>query len=163
MTGDKSRAPVRPITCASEEETVRLGRSIGAALRAGDTLFAEGELGAGKTCLIRGVCAGLGYSGRVRSPSFSVVNRYEGRVVIYHVDLYRIPYDSPELEDISRQEPFSGESVALVEWGEKLRRWGVVPSASVRVETAPDEVRRLEVRIEDPDLARRLEGLDLLG
>ncbi len=143
------------ILSSSESDTVRLGASLGKALSCGDVVFAEGELGAGKTCLIRGACAGLGFSGKVRSPSFAVVNQYLGRCRICHMDLYRIPGSSPELEDLSRQECFEGDAVTMIEWGEKLRRWGVSPSVSVRITFREDGGRRIELSFEDGDLARR--------
>jgi tRNA threonylcarbamoyl adenosine modification protein YjeE len=152
-SGGRERPAV--VVCPSEDDTVRLGASIGSALRGGDVIFADGELGAGKTCLIRGICAGLGFSGAVRSPSFAVVNEYSGRCRICHVDLYRIPESSPELEDLSRGDCFEGETVTMIEWGEKLRRWGVRPSASVRLILLPDGGRRVELTFEDRDLARR--------
>lgn len=160
MSGSVESAGARfPLASNSDEETGRIGESLGAALRPGDVLFAEGPLGAGKTCLIRGICAGLGYSGRVRSPSFAVVCRYEGATTVYHVDLYRIPGESPELEDLSRQEYFSGDAVTLVEWGEKLRIWGVAPSVLVEIQPEGGDARRLEVVAYDTELAVRLKDL----
>lgn len=144
----------------SEDDTVRLGRSIGIALRGGDVVFAEGPLGAGKTCLIRGICAGLGFTGKVRSPSFAVMNRYEGRTPIFHVDLYRIPEGSAELEDLSRQEYFSGEAVTLIEWGEKLGRWGVKPYARVLISVGDGDRRHVELEVEDSATALRLRGME---
>ncbi len=150
------------VRCRTEHDTVRLGRSLAATLGRGDALFAEGELGAGKTCLIRGVCAGLGYTGTVRSPSFAVVSRYEGRCKIYHVDLYRIPESSPELEDLSRQECFADDAVTLVEWGGKLRRWGVEPSVSAVVRVEGDDGRLVAISFESENTARRAKDAGLL-
>jgi tRNA threonylcarbamoyladenosine biosynthesis protein TsaE len=144
------------LTSGSDEETLRLGESLGAALRGGDVLFAQGPLGAGKTCLIRGICAGLGFRGRVRSPSFAVACRYECRLTVYHVDLYRIPEDSPELEDLSRQEYFSDDVVTLIEWGEKLRPWGVEPSLVVNIEPGDGDKRHMQVTVYDSALAARV-------
>jgi len=144
---------------ASETETTRLGQALGGVLKGGDVAFAEGPLGAGKTCLIRGICTGLGFNGRVRSPSFAVVNQYDGRCRIYHVDLYRIPPDSPELEDLSRQEYFSDDAVTLVEWGEKLASWGVDPALNIRIHIGEGERRRIEIEAADPVLAERVREL----
>jgi tRNA threonylcarbamoyladenosine biosynthesis protein TsaE len=139
----------------SDEETSRIGGSMGGALRGGDVLFVEGPLGAGKTCLIRGICHGLGFRGKVRSPSFALVCKYDCRPVIYHVDLYRISGESPELEDLSRQEYFSEDAVTLIEWGDKLEEWGVSPSA--RVNMTPDsDTRHIELLVYDSDLEDRL-------
>jgi len=144
---------------SSESDTLRLGRALGGILRGGDVVFTEGSLGVGKTCLIKGICAGLGFDGRVRSPSFAVVNQYAGRCGIYHVDLYRIPDDSPELEDLSRQEYFSDDVVTLVEWGEKLASWGVKPALNVRMRIGEGERRLIDIEAADPEPARRIRAL----
>ena len=81
----------RHLVSKSEAETVRLGRSLAAELQAGDVVLLEGVLGAGKTALARGIAAGLGVpEEEVRSPTFTLVNPYQGRLPVYHVDLYRI-------------------------------------------------------------------------
>ena len=102
-----------------------------------------------------GASAAACFSGRVRSPSFAVVNEYRGRRRIYHMDLYRIPESSPELEDLSRQDIFCGDAITLVEWGEKLRRWGVSPAVSVKIHVGENEERRLEISFESAELASR--------
>lgn len=158
--GGESERPTRSFDSMSEDDTLRLGRSVGSALRGGDVMFVEGPLGAGKTCLIRGICAGLGFAGRVRSPSFAVVNRYDGSPRIFHMDLYRIPESSVELEDLSRQEYFSADAVTLIEWGEKLRRWGVAPSALALIAVTEGERRRIELAVEDKETALRLRAIE---
>jgi len=147
------------LVAETEEDTFDCGRRFAAALRPGDVVFVEGRLGAGKTCFVRGVCAGLGYEGKVRSPSYTIVNKYAGRVAVYHVDLYRIPGDSAELEDLSRDECFSQRAVTLVEWGEKMRAFGVVPRFTVRVEIGGNDVRRLRFRKETGGEGPCLEGV----
>ena len=161
MTADQGAqgGPSSSFVSSSESDTLRLGRSLGGILRKGDVVFTEGPLGVGKTCLIRGVCAGLGFDGRVRSPSFAVVNQYVGKCGIYHVDLYRIPAGSPELEDLSRQEYFSDEVVTLVEWGEKLGSWGVKPALNVKMRIGEDERRLIDIEAADPGLAKRVKAL----
>jgi tRNA threonylcarbamoyladenosine biosynthesis protein TsaE len=151
-----SRGLRSSLVSPSEEETLRLGEALGGRLNEGDVVFTGGSLGVGKTCIIRGICAGLGFAGRVRSPSFAVVNQYDGRCRIYHVDLYRISSDSPELEDLSRQEYFSDDVVTLVEWGEKLVPWGVSPAITVRMQIREDERRLIELEARDDGVAKRI-------
>ncbi len=105
----------------SPADTQSLGERIGQHLKAGDTILLFGELGAGKTTLTQGIARGLGVSKKeyVRSPSFTLVNEYSGRVPVFHIDLYRID-SSHELEDLGLEETFSGKGVAIVEWAEKL-------------------------------------------
>lgn len=100
---------------SSAAETEGLGERIGAELEAGDVVLVTGEVGAGKTTLIRGACRALGVSERVTSPTFTIGQRYAGRVPVSHLDLYR-------LEDIGAEDPallddyLDGDSVAFVEW-----------------------------------------------
>lgn len=111
----------KSLTTHSPVDTQNLGERIGRHLKAGDTIFLFGELGAGKTTLTQGIARGLGVSKKeyVRSPSFTLVNEYSGRVPVYHIDLYRID-SSDELENLGLEEIFSGQGVAIVEWAEKL-------------------------------------------
>ena len=116
-----SRAPVTTAgdvrETASPEETERLGETLAGSLAAGDVLLLLGPLGAGKTCLVAGLARGLGCQGRVRSPSFTLVNEYSGRVPLFHLDLYRL--EGPEAEDLGLEERLE-RGVLAVEWGERL-------------------------------------------
>ncbi len=108
-------------TTHTSEETLNLGKRIGQHLEAGDIVFLFGDLGAGKTTLTQGMARGLGVSGDeyVRSPTFTLVNEYQGKVPVYHVDLYRIG-SSLELENLGLEEILSGGGVSIIEWAEKL-------------------------------------------
>jgi tRNA threonylcarbamoyladenosine biosynthesis protein TsaE len=105
----------------SASDTLILGEKIGRHLEAGDIVFLFGDLGAGKTTLTQGIARGLGVAKEeyVRSPTFTLVNQYKGKVPVFHIDLYRIA-SSHELEDLGLQEVFSGEGISIVEWAEKL-------------------------------------------
>src|SRR5438093_1183269 len=75
----------------SAAETIAFGRALAGRLRAGDVVALSGELGAGKTCLVRGIAAGLGIAQNVTSPTFTIIHEYRsGRLPLYHVDLYRL-------------------------------------------------------------------------
>lgn len=93
----------------------------------------EGQLGSGKTVVIQGAAGGLGFEGYVTSPTFVIVNEYEGRLPILHVDLYRI-VDSRELEDIGYREIFFCDGVALVEWADRAPE--LLPPDRLRVRIA---------------------------
>ena len=105
----------------SASDTLILGEKIGKHLEAGDIVFLFGDLGAGKTTLTQGIARGLGVAREeyVRSPTFTLVNQYQGKVPVYHIDLYRIA-SSHELEDLGLEEVFSSEGISIVEWAEKL-------------------------------------------
>ncbi len=105
----------------SPNDTLSLGEKIGRHLEAGDIVFLFGDLGAGKTTLTQGIARGLGVAKEeyVRSPSFTLVNQYRGKIPLFHIDLYRIA-SSLELEDLGLEEVFSSEGISIVEWAEKL-------------------------------------------
>jgi len=105
----------RRIETASAAETEALGAKVGASLVAGDLVLVAGELGAGKTTFVRGACRALGFSGAVTSPTFTIGQRYAGRVPISHIDLYRV--DSLGLEDPALLADYVfPDVVAFVEW-----------------------------------------------
>ncbi|MBA2545527.1 MAG: tRNA (adenosine(37)-N6)-threonylcarbamoyltransferase complex ATPase subunit type 1 TsaE [Solirubrobacterales bacterium] len=100
---------------ASAAETEAFGERLGAGLQPGDVVLVSGEVGAGKTTLIRGACRALGVTDRVTSPTFTIGQRYAGRMPVSHLDLYR-------LDDIGAEDPalledyIDGDSIAFVEW-----------------------------------------------
>ena len=102
-------------------DTQRLGEQVGHLLQAGDIVCLFGELGSGKTVLTKGIARGLGVAQEraVRSPSFVLMHRYQGRVPVYHADLYRL--DGPtDIADIGLREFLGGDGVAVIEWADKL-------------------------------------------
>ncbi|BAF58922.1 MAG: tRNA (adenosine(37)-N6)-threonylcarbamoyltransferase complex ATPase subunit type 1 TsaE [Pelotomaculum sp.] len=104
----------------SPEETAGVGEKLAALLRPGDVICLNGDLGAGKTRLAQGVARGLGIEGPVTSPTFTLINEYQGGLTLYHIDVYRL--DSPaEMEDLGCAEYFYGEGVTLVEWADKVK------------------------------------------
>lgn len=100
----------------SEEETERFGRLLGEALVAPAWIGLSGPLGAGKTRIAAGMAHGLGYRGRVRSPTFVLENRYQGRAPVRHLDLYRL--ETPDEELVASWDE-DDRSVILVEWAER--------------------------------------------
>jgi tRNA threonylcarbamoyladenosine biosynthesis protein TsaE len=109
------------VTSPSADATQRLGEQLGALLQAGDIVCLYGELGSGKTVLARGLARGLGVGreATIRSPSFVLIHRYEGRVPVYHADLYRLEGPA-DVEDIGLRECLGGDGVAVIEWADKL-------------------------------------------
>jgi tRNA threonylcarbamoyladenosine biosynthesis protein TsaE len=96
-----------------------LGRALGRAAVAGDRFLLEGPFGAGKTTFVQGLAEGLDVPTPVSSPSFVIENQYRGRLVLYHVDLYRLERVEPELWQ-SLEEHLYGDGVTAVEWAERL-------------------------------------------
>lgn len=116
-------------TC-SPEETRNVGEEIAKGLSPGDLLGLFGDVGSGKTVLAQGICRGLGVEEQVTSPSFVMVQEYEGRLKVYHMDLYRIE-DFRELEEIGYEDYFYGDGICLVEWPE--RAGPLWPEGAIRV------------------------------
>lgn len=131
----------------SEEETERIGEALAARLGGGDVVAYTGGLGAGKTAFTRGLARGLGYRGRVTSPTFTLVNEYEGAVPLFHFDLYRLG-DPEELFDIGWEDYLSRGGVCAVEWSERAS--GYLPAGTVTVSIArrPDHENWREITIE---------------
>lgn len=110
----------RTYRSTSPEETERLGRELANELRAGDCVALTGELGGGKTRFVRGIALGLGSKGFVKSPSFTIMNIYDGgRLPLYHIDLYRIGAPE-ELEPAGLDEYISGKGVSAIEWADRM-------------------------------------------
>jgi len=109
------------ITSNSPEETMALGRRIGARLRGGEVFAICGPLGSGKTHLIKGIAAGAGAKDRqnVTSPTFVLVNQYAGRFDLYHIDAYRLE-SVADFERLGFDDFCYPESVVLIEWADKI-------------------------------------------
>jgi tRNA threonylcarbamoyladenosine biosynthesis protein TsaE len=139
---EKSQSVVR--VTRSAEETFRLAEEMAAAFRGGEVVLLSGGLGAGKTVFTKGLAAGLGVEDttRVCSPSYTLVNIYEGRFRIFHIDLFRLRGDQ-EIRDLG-WEDFLGEGVVVIEWAEKL----VFPLEGIRVmiEQGNDDERTITIR-----------------
>jgi tRNA threonylcarbamoyladenosine biosynthesis protein TsaE len=106
----------------SPEETLQLGKSLGSSLIPGDIILLNGDLGAGKTHLTQGICNGVGLDedSYIRSPTFTLINEYQGKLPIYHIDLYRI--DSlKEIYSLGLEEILFNQGITIIEWAEKLR------------------------------------------
>src|ERR1700722_14397158 len=104
----------REIKTHSSEETIERGREIGARLKAPVLILLSGDLGAGKTTLTKGIASGLGAAevDEVTSPTFTLVHKYDGRAVVYHVDLYRIG-DAHDLETLGLEDVFSEHAAVI--------------------------------------------------
>ncbi|SMC24402.1 tRNA threonylcarbamoyladenosine biosynthesis protein TsaE [Andreprevotia lacus DSM 23236] len=129
---------------ADEAATIAFGHALAHALQPGLTLFLEGDLGAGKTTLTRGILRGLGFNGRVKSPTYTLVEPYVvSNLYLYHFDLYRFS-DPSEWEDAGFRDYFNPESVCLIEWADKAA--GMLPAPDWLITLAPEgEGRRIHL------------------
>ena len=103
---------------ASPEETQEVGRAMGVVAQPGDVFLLAGPLGAGKTCLVQGFARGLQVKALVRSPTFVLMSRHQGRLTLHHIDLYRIA-DPEEAWDLGIDEQLFDEGVCMVEWADR--------------------------------------------
>ena len=121
----------REFHASSEAEMMELGARLAGELAGGQVITLSGDLGAGKTTLVRGMLRGLGFEGRVKSPSYGLVESYEvAGLEIHHLDLYRLG-DPEELDFIGIEDLIGPDSVLLIEWPERGK--GRLPEASARV------------------------------
>lgn len=147
----------------SPEASLALGEAVGKRLVSGDVVALWGELGAGKTLLTQGIARGLGIPAEtaVTSPTFTIINEYEGRLHLYHMDGYRIG-DLDELETLPWREALYGQGVAVVEWPERLG--SLLPAARLDIflEILGPTTRRLCFVPQTDDLRRRFADLGRL-
>ena len=140
----------------SPDETARLGERLATRLKPGDTVLVAGDLGAGKTRFIQGICAGLGIGEPVTSPTFTLVNEYDGRpgrVRVAHFDLYRL--DSPDSVLELGFDEYVDTCVCLVEWGDKFPEIMPSDAITVHIEIGDGTRRVLEITGD--------EGLEIIG
>lgn len=119
----------------NERELTAIGQRLGSLLQAGDVLVLSGDLGAGKTTLTKGIATGLEINQMIKSPTYTIVREYEGRLPLYHLDVYRIgdDPDSIDLDDF-----LYGDGVTVIEWGELLDAAVLSDYLTVRIERSGD-------------------------
>lgn len=150
------------LTSTSPAQTKNIGRQLGALLRPGDILCLYGRLGAGKTALAQGVARGLGVKGPVTSPTFILINEYEGRLPFYHFDAYRLE-GVGEFAGLGYEEYFDGDGVVLVEWADRVAEALPPQRLDIKLEPRGEEERLLCLRPHGRryrDLVRELTGGD---
>jgi tRNA threonylcarbamoyladenosine biosynthesis protein TsaE len=127
----------------SFEETVEFGKKLGAVLKSGDIISLSGDLGTGKTALTNGIARSLGIDSYITSPTFTLVNEYEGRLPLYHFDVYRIS-DPDEMFDIGFEEYINSEGITIIEWGEQIN--DILPKEIIRVNIKKNINKGFDIR-----------------
>jgi tRNA threonylcarbamoyladenosine biosynthesis protein TsaE len=132
----------------SAAATTRLGRRLGRLLQPGDVVALVGQLGAGKTQLVRGACAGAGVApGDVSSPTFAIVQTYRGRLPIHHADLYRLG-DLDELYATGFMDLLGSDGAMLVEWADRIGGWLPPEHLVIRLEEVARQPSSRRVSLE---------------
>jgi tRNA threonylcarbamoyladenosine biosynthesis protein TsaE len=140
---------------ASPNETEAIGAALAQELEPGDVVTVSGDLGAGKTTLVRGACRALGVESPVTSPTYTIGNRYPGRVPVSHLDLYRFHgFSAAEWGDL---EPYFEGAVAFVEWPEAAADSLPAPRVAVTLAHSSPEHRRVSLASAEPALLERVQ------
>ncbi|MFC2476939.1 MAG: tRNA (adenosine(37)-N6)-threonylcarbamoyltransferase complex ATPase subunit type 1 TsaE [Catonella sp.] len=128
----------------SEEMTFEIGKKLGEKADKGEIICLEGDLGVGKTVFTKGFAEGLNIEENIDSPTFTIVQEYtEGRLPLYHFDVYRIG-DISEMDEIGYEDYFFGEGVCLIEWASRIKE--LIPESAIRITIEKDLSRGFEYR-----------------
>ena len=149
--------PIKRLKSSSPAETEEIAASVAASLRPGDVVLVSGELGSGKTTFVRGACRALGVAAPISSPTYTVGHRYEGRVAVSHLDLYRFAgLSAAEWGDL---EPYFEESaVVFVEWPEAGAATLPPARLSVRLRHVDERTRGVALATTDAGLLESIRG-----
>jgi len=123
-----------------EEAMLELGQKLARVLAGGDILYLSGELGAGKTTLVRGIAKGLGYQGRVNSPTFTLMNIYNSDPPLYHLDFYRL--EDGDLDDLGLDDYWQDEAIIAIEWPQRAANKLPGESLQINIELVDDDYEK---------------------
>ena len=132
------------IYSTSEKETEAAGENLAKKLGRGRVAALSGDLGAGKTAFVRGLAKGLGINARVTSPTFTIVNEYDGELPLYHFDMYRISSED-ELFELGWDDYLERGGVIAAEWSEKILHSLPENTVYVHIERTGDDSRRIDI------------------
>lgn len=148
----------KKIISHSEQETIKIGKTLSKVLAPGDIVGLIGELGSGKTTLIKGMLSGLNYNEKsVYSASFVIVQEYKAKIPVYHIDLYRLK-DLYELYDLDWDCYISSETIALIEWAEKIEN-SLPLNIRIRISIVSKNKRGIVLETEQPKYQKLISKL----
>ncbi len=133
---------------SSVEESVALGKKIGAFLKKGDVLALQGPLAAGKTTITKGIAQALGVEDTITSPTFCLISEYQGRLPLYHFDVYRLQ-GSDDFANLGAEDMLYGDGVCLIEWSEKIMDELPKKTIILRLEVSPGKESERDIYIEN--------------
>lgn len=127
------------------DETIDIGIKLGRALRPGDVVCLDGDLGSGKTHLTKGIALGLGIRDHITSPTFNIVNEYDGRLKFYHFDVYRVN-DPDEIAAIGFDEYIFSDAASVIEWADYIRE--LIPEEHIQIQITKESETRRNISIQ---------------
>ncbi|AEV30819.1 ATPase, YjeE family [Sphaerochaeta pleomorpha str. Grapes] len=132
------------IISKSAQETIELGRRLGSVCKGGSVISLRGSLGAGKTVLAKGIAQALEINEAIVSPTFTLIQEYEGKYKLFHMDLYRLS-GTDEFEMIGGEEMLYGKGITLIEWSEKIQE--MLPDSTIYVDISimPNQERVITI------------------
>jgi tRNA threonylcarbamoyladenosine biosynthesis protein TsaE len=143
---------MKTFTSHSADETTDLGRRLASKLKPGSIVLLRGDLGAGKTTLVKGIAEGFNAARAedVTSPTFTLIHEYRGaEVTLYHIDLYRIDTQR-ELDTLALDDLITANSILLIEWGEKFERFAKERDVEIAIEHKGGDARTVKVESAKP-------------
>lgn len=137
----------KTIRTKSPEETQALGEKLGRELKAGDVVALIGDLGTGKTCLTQGIARGIGIAPNeiVSSPSYILINEYDGKIPIYHIDLYRLE-TSAEIAELGLGEYMNSDGICIIEWAERMEDGLPDTCMKIHIEWEDENTRSFKIQ-----------------
>ncbi len=135
------------IRTESPEETQTLGEELGSTLKAGDVVALIGDLGSGKTCLTQGIARGVDIAQGevVSSPSYIIINEYDGKIPIYHIDLYRLETYA-EIAELGLGEYINSDGICIIEWAERMAEG--LPDTCIKIYITWEDENTRSVKIQ---------------
>jgi len=148
------------VKSSCEENTFELGQKIGKLVEPGQLILLSGDLGAGKTLLTQGICDGLGVEEDVTSPTYNLINEYEGDLVVYHMDLYRLEQEE-DLYDLGFEDYIENGGIVIIEWPDLV--YDLIPAEFIyiKIEVISQEERIIVVEAEGEKSMKLVERLEV--
>ncbi|MBO7122740.1 MAG: tRNA (adenosine(37)-N6)-threonylcarbamoyltransferase complex ATPase subunit type 1 TsaE [Treponema sp.] len=133
---------------ASAEETQELGKRLGSFLKKGDVIALQGPLAAGKTTITKGIALSLNVKDTITSPTFCLISEYEGRLPLYHFDVYRLQ-GADDFANLGADDMIYGDGVCLIEWSEKIMDELPKKTITVKLSVSPSDPNARDIQIEN--------------
>jgi len=130
------------VVTRNAEKTKAFGKKLAVSFNNKNIIALSGDLGAGKTTLIQGICEGLGVKDYVTSPSFTLINEYHGKYPVFHIDLYRLEMIE-QIEELGIEEYFEKDGIIIIEWAERMKKLLPQNAKRIKIEIIDENTRNI--------------------